>query len=41
MVRPDQVRLTCGAEPFLEPAAITGHDVIDLVIRQLRDREPR
>ena len=38
IVGPDEIGLARGAEPFLAPAAIAGHDVVDLLVRQLRDQ---
>ena len=38
IVGPDEIGLARVAEPFLAPAAIAGHDVVDLLVRQLRDQ---
>src|SRR6476620_5556060 len=35
IVGSDEIGFTRIAEPFLSPAAIAGHDVIDLLVRQL------
>ena len=38
MIGPDEIGLARVAEPFLPPAAIAGDDVVDLLVRQLRDQ---
>ena len=38
MVRPDEIGLARVAKPFLPPAATAGDDVVDLLVRQLRDQ---
>ena len=38
MVGPDEIGLARVAEPFLPPAAAAGDDVVDLLVRQLRDQ---
>ncbi|MCY1494573.1 hypothetical protein D9M68_284480 [compost metagenome] len=36
IVRPDKVGFARRAEPLLLPAAVTGDDLVNLVVRQLR-----
>ncbi len=38
MVGADEVGLAGGAESVLAPASIAGHDIVDLLDRQLRDQ---
>ena len=40
-VGPDEIGLAGGAEAVLPPAPVAGHDIVDLLDRQLRDQHAR